>query len=198
MNNTFILSYIVLWIVVILLIGVALHLLKKLIEVNGFVYNLLPKELPLSNEGIEIGLPFHSFNAMDTEGNTVSWTDSQKSGSIVLFTSSFCSTCKTVYPILNDLPELNDSYHFVLVIEGDEEYARFVRNEHDLHFPVTSITPEMFQELGLPATPFSYIMDQEMKVQYKGITATDRGFRMLIDKSTANVKSPDAKRRKAS
>lgn len=198
MDFIFVISYVALWGVVILLAGIILNLIKRLTAVNAFMYNSLPKDLPLSHEGIEVGEHFYSLSAQDIAGREVSWTSSQTKGSIVIFTSSFCSTCKSVYPVLQDITQKNASYQFVLVIEGEEDYARHMQQEYNLTNPVISMLPENFQALKLPATPFSYIMDNEMKVQYKGITGTEMAFRMLIDKGSARIHPQSGKRRKAS
>ncbi|GIP20693.1 redoxin domain-containing protein [Paenibacillus sp. J22TS3] len=200
MNNAFMLSYTVLWGVVIVMSGIILQLMKRLTTVNQRMYHMIPKDLPLSHEGIEVGRPFYSLAVGNTEGHPVSWTDQQKKGSIVLFTSSFCSTCKTVYPILNELAGKYNNYHFILVIEGEAEYARHVREAHGLSLPVVPLPPEKFQELSLPGIPFSYLLDPQMNVMYKGITGTDVAFRMLIDKGSAAAEAGHRsnKKRKAS
>ncbi|MBP2000947.1 thiol-disulfide isomerase/thioredoxin [Paenibacillus shirakamiensis] len=196
MSSPYLLSYSALWGVVVVLIAIVLHMNKKLLDLNQVLYNMLPKDLPLSHEGIPVGDPFYALDLQDTQGKNILWNKKDTLGSIVLFTSSFCSTCKTVYPLLTQISEKHSQYHFVLVIEGDPEYARHVQEENEIPFQVTSISSEQFHQIGIPATPFAYIMNSELKVGYKGISSTLPAFNMLVEKGSA-LDSPSSSKKKA-
>jgi thiol-disulfide isomerase/thioredoxin len=139
-----------------------------------------PKELPLNDQGLSAGTSFPQHAMLSVQGTPVIWTSTPGAGTIVLFTSYACTSCKETYPLINPFLNKNPGVHIIVVVEGTEEDARSVQAGYSLSVPIVVLTQQLRDEVQLRAFPFGYLLSDDGKVVAKGIVSHQWAFDFLL------------------
>ena len=156
----FMISYIVLWILVLFLCVVALDYLKR--------YRPRRRQLPLQDMGIPIGSPMPKLQVDDLAGTSVPLTAGGKKGSVVLFSSVSCAACKTLYPVLQPYQTRHPEVDVVVLMIGEPEEVQATKEKYGLSVPVASTTADEFAEFQINTFPFAYYLSPDGKIRNKG------------------------------
>jgi thiol-disulfide isomerase/thioredoxin len=172
MTTIFTLSYIALWILVLLLCFVALDYLKRT--------RPRKRKLDLQDIGIPIGQPFPKQQFADLDGNTVPLTSPKKKGSIVLFTSSSCASCKALYPALQPYHMRHPELDLVVLMMGESDELEATKEKYGFTMPVSLSTAAEFADFQINTYPFAYYLSPDGKIRNKGGVAGGPGDLELL------------------
>lgn len=165
-------SYIVLWLLVLSLTMFTIVIAKKPTKVLG-----------ANQSGLPVGSAFPRFNMQSVVKQipfSVSHPDQQ--GTLLLFSSSGCPICSTVYPLF---PYAEQKYNVKpqVIMEGrDGQVDSIIEkiNETGLSAPVYALTPSIKEEVKLEGFPFAYYLSADGKVLAKGVINTTADIDLLV------------------
>ena len=154
-------SYIVLWLLVLSLTVFAIVLSKK------------PKRvLPANHTGLPVGTAFPKLQIRSVLKQIpfhVVYPEPKQT--LLLFSSSHCSMCNAVYPLL---PVAEQKYKLMAQVimepleEGHVESMIRKIDDFGLTAPVFELTMSIREEVKLEGYPFAYFLSSEGKVLSKG------------------------------
>jgi len=165
-------SYVVLWMLVLALTVFAIMISKKPKRVLG-----------LNNSGLPVGASFPRFNAQSvTSDLPFNIVYAERKETLLLFSSSLCPVCSTVYPLF---PYAEQKYNLkaqVIMESTDDGVASIVEKIEStgLHAPVYALTPHMKEEVRLEGFPFAYFLSAEGKVLAKGVINSIPDIDLLV------------------
>lgn len=170
MSGLWLISYVALWILVILLTVIVLGLVRQL----GVIYVRLGSEENLlsTREGLDIGTIAPDFRASDVAHNReISLADLKGRSCIFVFVSPDCQPCRELMPHLTSFHKSrNGKVNLVLFSQSDPQASLELANAHKLSIPVISDPEGGFLKLyHVRATPFAYHLDADGIVQRRGI-----------------------------
>ncbi|MFZ3591776.1 methylamine dehydrogenase [Bacillus sp. DJP31] len=165
MNTLFIISYIILWLLIVPLIILNLVLFRQLgIMVMGTARGI-------NDSGVPIGKKLPFFESYNLEG--VRWNLGNEVGkpSLFLFVSPRCTECKKILP---DFIKITSIYKVnpILFIFAEKEEAREYIKKIGYKGQSLIISHEQAMSLDVSATPFAYAIDSEGIVKEKGLVNT--------------------------
>lgn len=172
MSGIWLVSYVALWVLVILLAIVVLGLVRQL----GVIYlRLGPDSAVTTSEGLEINSPAPEFQSEDViSGRRVTLTDLKQRPSLLIFISPTCGPCAKLMPHVADLMRVrNSAANIVLISQSTEQETLSLIRSHKLKGPVLADADKSLSTIyRVPATPFAYRVDQSGIVKRRGIPNT--------------------------
>src|SRR6266536_1953465 len=174
-------SYIVLWLVVLLLGFLLAGALRQL----GLLQLRLgddPGAL-ITNTGLERGTDVPDFTALDAaSGERVSLSDLPAVPRMLVFASPGCLSCRELIPGLNEVRKTRGDWDFVVVCRGDLESCRRFGRMNGLEAPmVVDTTGQIEKDYAVTLTPFAYVVDHEGRVVIRGIANDWRQLESLLE-----------------
>ena len=172
MDTPWLISYIVLWLIV-LTLGVLVILLYRQL---GIMY--LGSAEGVSRDGIEKGTTAPDFSLTDQYGTPQRLSDYRGRPVVLLFGSPHCSPCRTLMPQLHDWAAAHPEAGVVwLNAASEEESLKFV-SELSATLPVAPYTPEskLMDRYKVRVTPFMFLLDERGVVRAKGLANSKAGL----------------------
>lgn len=184
MSGIWLISYILLWILVIALVAIVLGLVRQL----GMIYLRLGPEQNLlaTSEGLELGKPIPEFEAGEISQNrNLTIGDLKGHPSVLVFVSPSCSPCKELMPHIKEFQHQWDGkINLVLFCQGEMQPAKDFYSAYDLNtLLVIDQNGKLSETFHVRATPFAYSLDKNCIVQKRGIVNDRSGLEQLIEKS---------------
>ncbi len=181
MSGVWLASYIVLWLVVLLLGFLLAGALRQL----GLLQLRLgddPGAL-ITNTGLERGTDVPDFTALDAaSGERVSLSDLPAVPRMLVFASPGCLSCRELIPGLNEVRKTRGDWDFVVVCRGDLESCRRFGRMNGLEAPmVVDTTGQIEKDYAVTLTPFAYVVDHEGRVVIRGIANDWRQLESLLE-----------------
>jgi methylamine dehydrogenase accessory protein MauD len=181
MSGVWLASYIVLWVVVLLLAFLLAGALRQL----GLLQLRLgddPGAL-ITDTGLERGAQAPDFTALDSEsGELVSLSDLPAVPRMLVFASPGCLSCRELIPGLNEVRKTRSDYDFLVVCRGDLESCRAFGRMNRLEAPmVVDTTGQIEKDYLVTLTPFGYLIDHEGRVVIRGIANDWRQLESLLE-----------------
>ena len=200
MSGLWLISYIALWVLVILLTTVVLGLVRQL----GLIYlRLGPEQNVLATkEGLELGSPAPDFRATDiVHGKEITLPDLKGRQSVLVFVSSSCSPCLELMPHIAAAQRSWDGkVNIVLFSQGSAQANLDLANDHKLKTLVLSDpTGTISTAYKVRATPFAYRLDKDGLVRRRGIVNKLEDLEALLEDaspSEAVVELPNPEKEK--
>lgn len=182
MSGIWLISYIALWVLVVILTVIVLGLTRQL----GLIYLRLGPEQNLlsTKEGLELGTAVPVFEAEDAIHNRkVTQEDWKGSATILLFVSPTCSPCHELMPHLKEFQQSRNSANkLVIVSQGEQKPSLEFIGKYDLAACLLvdqdGKLSEVFQ---VRATPYAYRLDKEGIIRKRGIVNNQAGLEELLD-----------------
>ncbi|MFS0875318.1 TlpA family protein disulfide reductase [Solibacillus isronensis] len=114
----------------------------------------------------------------DNENKEVTMAQS----TILLFTSTHCDICKSVYPILEIVKQKYSNINIIIMMLATDEEAKntIIRFNIKRSIPVSLIKDEDLFALGIPGFPFCYLLDPNGNIIEKGIVNKIEHFDILL------------------
>jgi methylamine dehydrogenase accessory protein MauD len=174
-------SYVVLWVVVLLLAFLLAGALRQL----GLLQLRLgddPGAL-ITDTGLERGAPAPDFTAVDAEtGELVSLSDLPAVPRMVVFASPGCLSCRELIPGLNEVRKTRGEFDFLVVCRGDLESCQAFGRMNGLEAPmVVDTTGQIERDYLVTLTPFAYLIDHGGRVVIRGVANDWRQLESLLE-----------------
>jgi methylamine dehydrogenase accessory protein MauD len=181
LNSLGIVSYLVLWLIVLFLGFLLLGALRALGLVKWQLEQLqATTPSRLARDGLRIGKKAPAFRLAGTNGKEVTLADYAGRKVLLVFTQSGCNPCKAIAPELNRLAHRRT--HQVLVVNNaDPAKTRAWASEVDARFPVLAqenyAISKRFQVF---ATPFAFLIDEKGIIASKGLAGSKQHLNFVL------------------
>lgn len=181
MSGVWLASYIVLWVVVLLLAFLLAGALRQL-----GLFQLRLGDDPgalITDTGLERGTEVPGFTALDSQsGELVSLSDLPAVPRMLVFASPGCLSCRELIPGLNEVRRTRGEFDFVVVCRGDLESCRAFGRMNGLEARlVVDTTGQIEKDFLVTLTPFAYLIDHEGRVVIRGIANDWRQLESLLE-----------------
>ncbi len=169
MSDTWLATYVLLWIVVavqsLLLVGALRQL--GLLEMR---FGAEPGPL-ITKDGLPRGTPAPLFEAQRAFGGVVSLSQYAGRRLLLAFLSPTCTSCKRLIPHLNEVRrEYARDVEVLAICRGMPEVCEQFARLHQMSFPVAiDVDDTIAHSYGINLTPFAYLLDQQGRVLIRGI-----------------------------
>lgn len=192
MSGTWFISYLTLWILVVLLAIIVLGLVRQL----GIIYLRLgpDQNLLATTGGLELGKPAPNFEAYEiTHTRRITLDDLKGKSCILVFVSPSCSPCKELMPHLKEFQQSwNGKINLVIFCQGDIQLSKDFIDSYNLRSALIIDKDGKLSETFLVrATPFAYRLDKESVVRKRGIVNNRSGLEELLEPSQALEETVD-------
>jgi methylamine dehydrogenase accessory protein MauD len=175
-------SYIVLWLVVLVLAFLLAGSLRQL----GLMQLRLgddPGAL-ITDVGLERGVQAPDFVAQDSEtGEPVTLSELPPAPRLLVFASPGCLSCRELMPGLNEVRKTrNGEFEFLVICRGDLESCRGFGRMNRVEAPmVVDTNGQIEKDYMVTLTPFAYLLDHEGRVVIRGVANDWRQLESLLD-----------------
>src|SRR5207253_3934759 len=181
MSGVWLASYVVLWVVVLLLAFLLAGALRQL----GLLQLRLgddPGAL-ITDTGLERGAEAPDFTALAAEsGELVSLSDLPAVPRMLVFASPGCLSCRELIPGLNEVRKTRKDFDFLVGCRGDLESCRGFGRMNRLEAPmVVDTNGQIEKDYAVTLTPFAYLIDHEGKVVIRGLANDWRQLESLLE-----------------
>jgi methylamine dehydrogenase accessory protein MauD len=172
MEGIWLVSYIVLWILVVVLILLVILLYRQL----GIMY--LGSAEGVSRDGLTPGTKAPDFSLKDQYDNPQRLSDYRGRPTVLLFGSPHCSPCRILLPQLHDWAKAHPEVGVLwLNAASDEESLKFASDTGST-LPIAPYTPQenLMDKYRVRVTPFMFLVDESGVVKVKGLVNTKAGM----------------------
>jgi methylamine dehydrogenase accessory protein MauD len=182
MSGVWLASYLVLWLVVLVLAFLLAGSLRQL----GLIQLRLgddPGAL-ITDTGLERGVQAPDFVASDSEtGEPVKLSELPPAPRLLVFASPGCLSCRELIPGLNEVRKTRQGeFDFLVVCRGDIESCRGFGRMNRLEAPmVVDTNGQIEKDYMVTLTPFAYVLDHEGRVVIRGVANDWRQLESLLD-----------------
>jgi len=182
MSGVWLASYLVLWLVVLVLAFLLAGSLRQL----GLIQLRLgddPGAL-ITDSGLERGVQAPDFIAADGEtGEPVSLSDLPAAPRLLVFASPGCLSCRELIPGLNEVRKTRrGEFDFLVICRGDIESCQAFGRMNRLEAPmVIDTNGQIEKDYLVTLTPFAYLLDHEGRVVIRGVANDWRQLESLLD-----------------
>ncbi len=186
MSGAWLVSYAVLWAIVLFQGLVIFVLLRQL----GIIY--LGTAQGVARDGIAAGQRAPEFTLPDLAGGVVSLAGFRGRSLLLVFGSTNCAPCRTLVPDLNEFARTRAAdFGALFLIRGTPaETQRFV-DELDVQVPVALHNDEdLSDKYKTRVTPFAFVIDGEGVVRAKGLANNREHLDMLLKMASGEPKRP--------
>lgn len=186
MEGIWLVSYIVLWILV---LGLAL-LVLLLYRQFGLMY--LGTAEGVSRDGLQKGTRAPDFTLTDQHGTAHRLSSYRGRPVLLLFGSPHCSPCRTLLPQLQDWARnRRDVAVLWLNASSREESLRFV-SDTGMALPVLPFPPDnnLMDQFKVRVTPFLFMLDEQGVVRSKGLVNTRGGLDLYYQELKTGKQEP--------
>jgi methylamine dehydrogenase accessory protein MauD len=181
MSGVWLASYIVLWLLVLLLAFLLAGALRQL----GLLQLRLgddPGAL-ITDTGLERGTQAPDFTALDAaSGGSISLSDLPAVPRMLVFASPGCLSCRELIPGLNEVRKTRGDWDFLVVCRGDLESCQRFGRMNGLEAPmVVDTTGQIEKDYAVTLTPFAYVVDHEGHIVIRGLANDWRQLESLLE-----------------
>lgn len=182
MSGVWLASYLVLWLVVLVLAFLLAGSLRQL----GLLQLRLgddPGAL-ITDVGLERGVQAPDFVAADSEtGEPVALSELPAAPRLLVFASPGCLSCRELIPGLNEVRKTrHGEFDFLVICRGDIESCRSFGRMNRLEAPmVIDTNGQIEKDYMVTLTPFAYLLDYEGRVVIRGVANDWRQLESLLD-----------------
>lgn len=182
MNEVWIASSVLLWVLVLLMGFLLAGALRQL----GIIQMRLgddPGAL-ITDSGLDRGTYAPDFNApAASSSDQVRLSDLEPRARMLIFVSPTCLSCRELIPHINEVAATrNKEFDFLVVCQGDVDgCAAFVRTNRLTVEAVVDATGDISRDYQVNLTPFAYLLDYEGRVVIRGIANDWRQLESLLE-----------------
>src|SRR5438874_3329828 len=172
MEGIWLVSYIVLWLLVLTLIALVILLYRQL----GIMY--LGSAEGVSRDGLAAGAKAPDFSLKDQYDNPQRLSDYRGRPTVLVFGSPHCSPCRILLPQLHEWAKAHSDVGVLwLNAASPEESLKFV-SDTGASIPIAPYTPQenLMDKYRVRVTPFMFLLDEDGIVRAKGLVNTKAGL----------------------
>jgi methylamine dehydrogenase accessory protein MauD len=188
MEGIWLITYIILWLLVLSLFVLVLLLYRQL----GIMY--LGTAEGVSRDGLQRGTKAPEFNLTDQYGNPQQLSGYRGRPVALLFGSPHCSPCRVLLPQLHDWAKRHPDVSVLwLNAASSEESLRFV-SETGATLPVAPYEPEdkLLDKYRVRVTPFIFMVDGNGVIRAKGLVNSKGGLDLYYREMKTGKLEPPA------
>jgi methylamine dehydrogenase accessory protein MauD len=184
MEGIWLVSYIVLWVLVIVLFILVLLLYRQL----GIMY--LGSAEGVSRDGLPRGKKAPDFNLTDQYGNAQRLGDYRGRPTVLLFGSPHCSPCRNLLPQLDEWARAHPEVGLVWLNAASPEESLKFASDMSANLPIAPYTPEqkLMDHYRVRVTPFMFLLDENGTIVTKGLLNSKAGMDLYY-KEYKDIKS---------
>ena len=177
MSGAWLVSYLVLWSVVLFQGFVIFLLLRQL----GVIY--LGTAQGVARDGLAPGTRAVDFALPALDGRTLSLADFRGRSLLLVFGSASCAPCRTLIPDLNAFArERAAELQALFLCRGSEDEAQRFARELDVQVSLAAHPDEKLPDAyKARVTPFAFLIDAEGIVRAKGLANNREHLEMLVE-----------------
>jgi methylamine dehydrogenase accessory protein MauD len=182
MSGVWLASYVVLWLLVLVLAFLLAGALRQL----GLLQLRLgddPGAL-ITDTGLERGTLAPDFTAVGAESSElVTLSELPPVPRMIVFASPGCLSCRELIPGLNEVRKTRaGEFDFLVICRGDVESCQAFGRMNRLEAPmVVDTNGQIEKDYLVTLTPFAYLLDHERNVVIRGIANDWRQLESLLD-----------------
>jgi len=167
MENFFLISSVLLWLVVIFNLVLTLALIRRFAKFAG------PPDFVMTPP-LEVGTQAPDFSAETVDGKLVNLATYARQALAFIFVSPTCGPCIDKIPMFHKIqPQARRSgIEMILVSLADKAETKAFVDKYSIQVPVLAAPREsnpFMESYKVPGTPFYCLMDKEGKVQSSGL-----------------------------
>ena len=172
MEGIWLVSYIVLWALVLVLLVLVILLYRQL----GIMY--LGSAEGVSRDGLNKGTKAPDFSLEDQYGKTHRLRDYQGRPVLLLFGSPHCSPCRVLLPQLHDWAKAHPDVTVLWLNSASPEESLKFASDTGATLPILAHPPdlELMDKYRVRVTPFLFMLDEQGVVRTKGLANTKAGI----------------------
>lgn len=182
MTDLWLLSYVVLWLVV-LFEGALIFVLLRELGVRA-----LKTAEAISHDGLEIDELVPAVTVEDRDGRARVLAPDQRP-LVVIFGSRHCEPCRALAPVLNRFAAKHRELDFVFVVDDAAASVGAVVDDLKLTTPVLG-RPGVMADYRVRVTPFGFLVDGGGHVRSKGLVSGEAGLRSLVRRAGLGTHRP--------
>lgn len=182
MSGVWLASYVVLWLLVLVMGFLLAGALRQL----GLIQLRLgddPGAL-ITDSGLERGTLAPDFTALEAgNGGSLTLSDLPARPRLLIFVSPSCLSCRELIPGLNEVQATRGrEFDFLAICRGDLESCRSFARMNRLHAPmVIDTNGQIEKDFDVQLTPFAYLLDYERRVVIRGLANDWRQLESLLE-----------------
>ncbi len=176
MHGLFYGSYIVLWILLIVLTVLVLLLYRH------FGMMSLGTLEGIQRDGLPLGESASELVGVTPSGEDLHWLPSTERPSLVLFAAPECGPCAEVIPAVRVLAEIPDALEILVVTDGPRQRVEMLAATY--HYPYAAIADDgagAFNRYRVRVTPFAFVIGIDGTVQAKGLCSNPYALGQLLE-----------------
>ena len=190
MSGVWLASYVVLWLLVLVLAFLLAGALRQL----GLLQLRLgddPGAL-ITDTGLERGTLAPDFTAVGAESSElVTLSELPPVPRMIVFASPGCLSCRELIPGLNEVRKTRGEFDFLVICRGDVESCQAFGRMNRLEAPmVVDTNGQIEKDYLVTLTPFAYLLDHERNVVIRGIANDWRQLESLLEQEGTLQASP--------
>lgn len=190
MHGWWAVSYLVLWLLVVMLCVVVVALAR---QIGTLHLRLGPRgALDIDTEGPPLGEALDPFDVADMNGRPVT-VGGPGAAQLVMFVSPGCSLCEQVLPSLPAIASAGVLAPLV-VADADATESKLAFGPQRVKAPVVP-APEIAQAYGVPGTPYVVVLDRQGVVQAKGTVNNLEQMEGLVETAQRRLEDAEVARR---
>lgn len=175
MTGFWLVSYIVLWLLV-LALGALLLLLYR-----HFGMMSLGTLEGVQRDGLPLGAEAPAISGIEANGTNASWQPKTGSYQMLLFGSPDCEPCSAIMPFAQQLANARTNVTVATVVQGPKsEAVRMVDKHHPTFQTIADDGSGSFPRFRVRVTPFGFVIGPDGRVLAKGLCSDPARMRMLL------------------
>jgi methylamine dehydrogenase accessory protein MauD len=170
MENSLIVSNIILWVLV---IGLGLTVLALARQVGVLYERIAPAGALMISQGPEVGevAPEFELETLSGDAITLGGVPASKKSTLLFFLSPTCPICNTLIPVLKSIHRSESKWLDVVFASDGEPHAQraFVEKKELGEFPFI-LSTELGMTYQVEKLPFAVLLDEKGVLRAKGLT----------------------------
>lgn len=135
-------------------------------------------------ESLSVGAKAPSFNLQDTEGRSISLDDFAEESVMLVFSSTNCSACQSIYPSLKKFNENHPELAILLISKSSDDENKKLVQQQDFPFPVVTMQDEVAEAYQVSTIPFFYLINKDRVITKGGFISSLEQLENLADIDT--------------
>lgn len=182
MSPIILFSYVILWLLVLVMSWTLLRLLQRLQPV---------KKLMMEDRGMPIGTVFPDLKFLTPDRDYMTL---EKNGrpKMIVFVSNRCEACKQVIPILTPYQQKRKDLQVIMLAWGVYEEIVRIGEEFDVNIPIGLISPAQYEMLDTKITPYCYFVDANGVIRAKSVVNDEEHLETVRATGARNAVSAQA------
>ena len=187
MNDALLAAVLALWVIVVILVVVIFALARQI----GILYErIAPMGALMLDDGPTIGQQSPHFKLVSLNGSDVNVGEPSNKSSLIFFLSPTCPVCKKLIPVLRSMMKTEQSWlEILLASDGEENKQRnFYKKANLEDFPYV-LSHELGMTFRVSKLPYAVLIDEEGKIQSKGLINSREQLESLFTARELGVES---------